>query len=997
MKKSLFSLFICLIMSSFTLLTAQVDLEVSVTDLSTGQVLPNVTVKLMNEEIGYNEEKVTNNQGKARFLALQISGIYKASVAETDTYYETMSQEISLRSNYSASVVLFLPKKTELNLDEIVIRGNSTQINTLNAEVSSQLQRQEILAIPIEGRDITRSLYRLPNVSQATGFYPEAPNVSINGANGLFTNYLIDGMDNNERFLGGQKFAIPIGFTQNVSVLTNNFSAEYGNTANGVVNITSRSGSNELSGEVFSVLRPGPALDASSPFAQRDLSGNSVKDGFQRYQAGFALGGALVQDKTFFFINAEHTTDLKDNLLNSSQLNVNETVRGQNQFNYLSAKIDQLWSKSFRSSLRANVGFVNIERQGGGLDGGANFPSSGNSQDRNSVLLALKNSYNRDNFTFESNYQYARFRWNYGKADNLNSPQVTVLAPDQQTIAVLGHPGFVFDETENTFQTQQKVAYYAGNHTFKAGAELISAEHLLAGGGNPNGNYTVQLNTAQLNTLANANLGSDLIISDIPSDVSVLNYNVELRPNTYGTTQNIFSFYLEDEISVSDRLNLNIGLRYDYDNLSKGGGEDGDFNNIAPRLSFNYKINNRSSVRGGYGIFYDKIAYAIYSDALQQNTTSADYKAQLQELINQGILPSDTDLDKITFDGNLSASAANVTYLQGPSAASLQNERDNAFSNERRILNPNGYQNPYSHQFSLGYQHQISRNNLFYVDLVHNRSYNLLRVRDLNAPSAYPLTDPDNVVVRTQAQADATRPVPIENGTAIINGQTVQGVARNVIVSETAGEARYYAASFNFQKTQGEDKFAYRFIYTLSFLENNTDDINFRAQDSNNFEAEWGPSVNDRTHIMNGIFQYFPLQGLSFTMAALIQSGQPINRIPDASIYGTTDLNGDGRSFGDAYVGNSDRSPGESRNNDRLPWSNTFDLSAQYQLKTGNKSFIEFRVDIFNILNAENLSGYSNNATQSNQIQIGPKSSGLLVRRNAAPPRQFQFGLRYAF
>jgi hypothetical protein len=253
------------------------------------------------------------------------------------------------------------------------------------------------------------------------------------------------------------------------------------------------------------------------------------------------------------------------------------------------------------------------------------------------------------------------------------------------------------------------------------------------------------------------------------------------------------------------------------------------------------------------------------------------------------------------------------------------------------------------------------------------------------------------VVVRTQAQADATRPVPIENGTAIINGQTVQGVARNVIVSETAGEARYYAASFNFQKTQGEDKFAYRFIYTLSFLENNTDDINFRAQDSNNFEAEWGPSVNDRTHIMNGIFQYFPLQGLSFTMAALIQSGQPINRIPDASIYGTTDLNGDGRSFGDAYVGNSDRSPGESRNNDRLPWSNTFDLSAQYQLKTGNKSFIEFRVDIFNILNAENLSGYSNNATQSNQIQIGPKSSGLLVRRNAAPPRQFQFGLRYAF
>src|SRR6185436_5544950 len=91
----------------------------------------------------------------------------------------------------------------------------TAQINTVNAEVSSTLSQGELEALPIEGRDLTRSLYRLPNVTQATGFYPEAPNVSINGANSLYTNYLVDGMDNNENFLGGQKFAIPIGITQN--------------------------------------------------------------------------------------------------------------------------------------------------------------------------------------------------------------------------------------------------------------------------------------------------------------------------------------------------------------------------------------------------------------------------------------------------------------------------------------------------------------------------------------------------------------------------------------------------------------------------------------------------------------------------------------------------------------------------------------------------------------------------------------------------------------
>ena len=95
----------------------------------------------------------------------------------------------------------------------------------------------------------------------ATGFFTEAPNVSINGANGLYTNYLIDGLDNNENFLGGQRFAIPVGFAQNVNVLTNNFSTEFGNSANGIVNVTTKSGSNDLTAEAF---LPHPARPRAS-------------------------------------------------------------------------------------------------------------------------------------------------------------------------------------------------------------------------------------------------------------------------------------------------------------------------------------------------------------------------------------------------------------------------------------------------------------------------------------------------------------------------------------------------------------------------------------------------------------------------------------------------------------------------------------------------------------------------------------------------------------
>ncbi|MEI6411901.1 MAG: TonB-dependent receptor, partial [Bacteroidota bacterium] len=397
-------------------------------------------------------------------------------------------------------------------------------------------------------------------------------------------------------------------------------------------------------------------------------------------------------------------------------------------------------------------------------------------------------------------------------------------------------------------------------------------------------------------------------------------------------------------------------------------------------------------------IFYDKILYTVYSDALQQNTTDADYKRELQALKDKGILPANTDLNKITFDGNIGASANNVKYLNGPSYTELQANRAHVFSGERRILNPNGYQNPYTHQFSIGYQKQLDKTHLFYVDIVHNISRNLFRLRDLNAPSAYPLNDPNNVIVRTQAQADATRPVAIDQGGfAIIGADTVRGVARNVIVSETAGKAEYTALSLNFQKDRGDGNFAYRFIYTLSRLKNNTEDVNFKAMDSNNFANEWAPGINDRTHVLNGFVTYYPLKRLSFTVAALLQSGQPINRIPNGEVYGTSDLNGDGRSFGDAYVGNSDRQPGETRNNDRLPWANTFDLAGEYDFKTGEKSNLILRADVFNLFNAANLSGYSNNATQSNQVQVGSTASGLLVRRNASAPRQIQFSLRWVF
>lgn len=977
---------------SFTSI-AQEKLKVNVNDLLTLKPIKSVEVYLES----VNEKPIvgmTDKLGQVIFNNLSTNKIYKIYTFANDKYAEAILGNISLKAGETTKVSIELPSIREELLEEVRITNSKrAKMNTQNAEVSYIIPKEEIQALPVEGRDITRTLIRLPNLTVATLGYAEAPNVSINGLGGTFTNYLIDGMDNNERFLGNAKFNTPLGFAEGISVLTNNYSVEFGNTSNGLVNVTSRSGSNKLTGEAFYLTRPGAVIDSKSPFATLDLSGNQVKDGFKRDQAGFGLGGALKKDKTYFYLNFEQTIDKKDNLLNVPQLAVNETVKGYNRFSYVSGKIDQVWSQRFKSSLRVNYGSFDIDRQGGGLEGGNLFPSAASAQKNRTYLFALKNAYVLSSYlTGETNFQTSYFRWNYREPVNPTSPSVTVQDPSGSAIAILGQSGAIFDDTEYTNQIQQKFFYRQGKHSFKLGAEFITSDFSLLGGGNQYGTYVVRLSQPQLEALKAKGISSSLDVKDIPSDVRVINYDVELRATTFGARQNVFSAYFEDLFSVSNKLNLTMGLRYDYDNLTKGGGNKGDLNNLAPRIAFNYKIDDRNTIRGGYGIFTDKIKYSIYSDALQFNSTSADYKKQLQELQRLGKLDPNADIEKITFPGNIRATTTNVSYLNGPSYTDLQPRRDRQFTNNLRILNPNGFQNPYSHQVSMGYQHKADEDHLFSLDLNYVATNNLYYIRNINSPSAYPLDDQKNVVVRKVVDADLTRPVPLKADSrgqyAVVGQDTLRGIARNVFMNETDGKARYWAMNVVYQKLKGADKYAYRLSYSLALIKSNTSSINTRANDANNYEAEYTYDENDRRHVVSAMFFWYPLKGLVISPAFLIQSGQPITRIADARIYGTTDLNGDNDFFNPG-----DYSPGDKRNSDRLPWANTLDLSIKYTLF---KHF-EFSADIFNVLNAANYSGFNVVRGNSNQFQVGAKSTNTYVIKAASAPRQFQFGVRYVF
>lgn len=983
----------------------QAGIAITVVDPQ-GAPVSGAEVVVENAAIGLSRTLTTDARGTVRLDGVSTAGEYRVAVPAAPGFEPLAAQAIALRSNFTRSVILQLQPAGEAGIVVTAARA-ITGLNTSNAEISASLGREQLVALPIEGRDVLGALIRLPNVVPSTGFFPEAPSISINGSNGLDTNYLIDGLDNNENFLGGIKFPVPLGFTREVTVLANSYSAAYGRTANGIVNYTTPSGSNDFTGEVYSLIRPGRPLDSPSPFPRRDLSGNPVGESFERYQAGFAAGGALKRDRTFLYANYEFTADRNTQIVDAPLLGVVDTVTGNNRFHLGSLRLDHRLTDDWTVSLRGNIGRVTIDRPGGALGGGnATFPSAGSRQDRFSTLVAASASYAGSVWSYDGALQYSRFRWDYGEATGAPGPQVVVRAPSGLVAGVVGNPGYVFDSLEETWQTTHRLSRDIGAHRLSAGVDVIASDFALLGGGNPNGNYTVDLTNAQLASLAGRGLA--LTAQDVLAlNPAVANYAVELRPQSFGTSQTLIALYLEDAWELSPNLTATLGLRWDYDTLTERGAGKGDTDNIAPRFALNWQPDARSSVRFGAGIFTGKLSYAVISDALQRNTTSAGFLSQLAQLQARGSIPAGVDLGDITFDGNLTVAPPCATVSACPTPAQVQALRSTATLGEGRILSPMGYDNPWSVQVSGGYQYQAADTLTLSVDALYSRSHNLVRLRDLNAPAPFSpnlanLTPaniaalralPDNAarfalaqslgLVRSQAAADASRPIPL-----------VAGGARQITVSETAGESEYLALILQATKLRGEDDYAFRLSYTLSRLRNDTDDINFRAANSNDFASEWGPSANDRRHVISAVGYLYPVDGLTLTAAGLFQSGQPVNLVPDARIFGTQDLNGDGASFGENYLGNSDRYPGERRNSARLPWSASVDFGVRYALPVAGGK-LEASADVFNLFNANNESGFANAATTSNQIQFG---GGVpFVQRNAGPPRQFQFGLAYRF
>ena len=209
-------------------------------------------------------------------------------------YMEARQKLRALGPGEVREVGITLARLYALDALTVVSRKQRPLLNTDDAEMGGTVEAFELKALPTDARDPLSLAFTVPGVAQSTGFFGDAPPLTIHGQNSLYTRYTVDGLDNDEGFLGGPRVDLPLAALERLNVHTAAYRPALGRSTNGVVDLETRAGGTEWDGAFLLVNRPGTPFDADPKFAP----GGVDPDGFKRTQIGGALGGPLVQGKT---------------------------------------------------------------------------------------------------------------------------------------------------------------------------------------------------------------------------------------------------------------------------------------------------------------------------------------------------------------------------------------------------------------------------------------------------------------------------------------------------------------------------------------------------------------------------------------------------------------------------------------------------------------------------------------------------------------------------
>jgi hypothetical protein len=986
----LFLLFLILPASAFAQSPNTSTVVVLVTDQS-GAVVKDARVSVTNDQTGAAREALSGTDGSATFPALALTGTYTVGVSKPGFGSEDR-KDVSLRAGETATLQVRLLVGSEKA--EVMVYGTNQGVRA-DAQIGARLDTETIDETPILGRKITT----LPLFSSAfrqgkgTGdLFVNATYFITGSGSRRTTTFMLDGASNDESW-GRQTMlaTVPVGAVQEVSVMSNAFSAEFGWTAGPALNIVTKSGTNTLKGEGIYLARPAGmqaktfSIDGFCPPSVRTCTTPSTLTAInpadvpdELNQVSASAGGPVVRDRTFFFATADYTRQDRTTMLSSSLpafvLPADGSLRyvGHYRQTLFNGRLDHKLTSAQTLMIRANVDRMHDTNPNDAVVG-TNAPTVARRYARRSWTTQVNHT-----ATLSANLlNEARFAY-------LNGDPVTRW--EAQTLSTTytraGSVPFTIGESRSAdlfghqLQLADTLSWSHGRHNVRFGGSLI--HHTTGGTGSEPGMAVLGTFTFINSTTAPFD---QLTLADVQQYTQPISYGI----SSYEMKQWMSVAFVQDSIRLNNQLTVDAGLRYDRQTLTDATKD------FAPRLGFGWHPSgdSRLAIRGGYAMYYTQV---------RANALASALTGGLDGLVTYTATPGQTGFPTcltgsclpVSFDPRTLPAAQqpprNITLRAGQRDFYKSQFATYGLNFDLLPNYPDEFVNPRSQVTSIGAEREIITGLFAGADYVHQHWTDLDRSVDLNAPTPFDRTAPGQT--RSVAAAGATRPiVPVNGGVRSVNVLMNLGTADydglQTQVSYRGNKRMYAAVS-----------------YTLSKATNTTEpDGNGIGPNDANLarlgEEERGLSVVDQRHRAVLTFSYNLPHNITAGTVTQLASARPFNA--------TTGIDNNGDSA------NNDRPVIDGRvvAKSAFHGTGTQDVSIflEGRVKPAGRTIL-LRLEGFNLLNHGNILGRAQtiygdtgtaNATFGQVVSAGAASNAIPSLANIDPPRMFQFQVRVQF
>jgi hypothetical protein len=964
-----------------------------------GAVVPGAKVLVVNAATGDSRDAVSGTEGSVTFPALSLTGTYTVSVSK-DGFGNEERKDLTLRSGETATLKVTLLVGSEKA--EVTVFGTTAGVRA-NPQIGLPLNSTQIDETPILGRKAST----LPLLNSAfrqgkgTGDLFVNATYFITGVGSRrATTFLLDGASNDEGWGRQTSIAtVPIGAIQEITVLTNAFSSEYGWTSGPALNIVTKGGTNEFHGEGVFLNRPGgwqaktfstkgycpsSITTCVTPTTLKAINPVDIPDALS--QVSGSLGGPIVKDKTFFFATADYTRQDRTTFLSTTlpafvlPADGHLDYTGHYRQFLFDGRLDHKLTPNQNLMFRMNIDRFDDDNPQDAV-GGTSAPSVARRYARrawtmqvNHTAVITPNLLNEVRFAYLHGdpvtlWEAQTLSTTYTRGSGNNAVPFTI--GQSRASNLWGHQ----------LQFSDTLSWSRGKHYVRFGGSVI--HHTSGGTGSEPGTAVLGTFTFLTTGASNTLPFDQLTLANVQNYQQPINFGI----SSYDIAQWLLTAYVQDSIHVHSDLTVDVGLRYDRQTLTDAT------KNFEPRIGFGWHPggNSRTSIRGGYGMYYTQIRTNAVAGYLVNGLDGlATYTANpgqtgFPTCLTGGCLP--VNVDPKTIPAN-QLPARDITIRAGL-ASFYQTQFPKYGLNFNLLPNyPNQLVNPRSQVISIGAEREVIKGLFMGGDYVHQHLSGIDRTVDLNAPSTIDRTTVG--FVRSVAAANATRPIlPVNGGVRQVNVIMNLGVADydglQTLITYRGNRRMFASLSYTLSKA-------------TSTSEPDGNGINPNESIISRLgEVERGPSVVDQRHRAVFNFSYrFPF---NITAGTLVQaaSARPFNATTGV------DNNGDGAT-NDRPVIN-----GQVISKSAFRGTPTSEVAAfiEGRIKTSERTHILLRLEGFNLFNhgnflARGVTVYGDAATPA--TSFGQFVGGLATTTNAIPafanidpPRMFQLQARFVF